>query len=111
MDEPARARVTPGYYDPLPVGRFYGWYSHAWSGYYEPPRVHPYEVYISETTLHDVARNEVVWTGTVKTTDPDNIHEAIEQYVETVMEALEEKNVLRAATGGASSKEKISAAF
>lgn len=34
---------------------------------------------------------KVVWTGTIRTIDPDNVNEAIENYVETVVEALKEK--------------------
>jgi hypothetical protein len=91
-----RTEVSPGYYDPYPAFGLYGWYSSAWySGFYTPPRVYRYPVYFSETTLYDVIKDEVVWTGTIRTIDPDNVNQAIENYVQSVVAALKEKNILR----------------
>jgi hypothetical protein len=90
-----RSEITPGYYDPFPAFGLYGWYSSAWYGFYTPPRVYNYPVYYSETTLHDIARNEIVWTGTIRTIDPENISAAIRDYVKTVIDALTEKKLLR----------------
>lgn len=86
--------VTPGYYDVPPPFGFYGWYSHAWNGYYEPPRVYQYEVYISETSLYDMIKNEVVWTGSLETRAPGNIRDEIKKYAETVIQALRENHLL-----------------
>jgi hypothetical protein len=44
--------------------------------------------------LYDVARNDLAWTGTVKTTDPANVQIAIKSYVQTVMKALAAQNLL-----------------
>ena len=91
-----RAEVSPGYYDSFPAFGLYGWYSSAWyGGFYTPPRVYLYPVFFSETTMYDVARDEVIWTGTIRTIDPENVNNAIEDYVETVVAALKEKNLLR----------------
>jgi hypothetical protein len=87
--------VFPGYYDPYPAYGLYGWYSSAWyGGFYTPPRVYTYPVYYSETTLCDVEKDEIVWTGTIRTIDPENLDEAIEDYVNAVIEALKEKHLL-----------------
>ncbi len=91
--------ITPGYYEPPPFG-FYGWYSHAWTGYYEPPRVRQYDVYVSETSLYDMVKNEVVWTGTLETTAPGNIREEIKRYAETVIQALRQNHLLPPAPVG-----------
>jgi hypothetical protein len=91
-----RVQISPGYRAPVHPFGFYGWYSHAWTGYYEPPHVYPHDVYISETTLHDVRRNEVIWSGTVRTPDPDDVQEAIEEYVQTVMRELDDRDILNA---------------
>lgn len=61
---------------------------------YGPRSVRHYDVYTSEATLYDVAKNEVVWTGTLKTVQPDNFSAAIKKYVETVVKALKEKKLL-----------------
>jgi hypothetical protein len=91
-----RTQVSPGFYDPYPAVGLYGWYSSAWyGGFYAPPRVYRYPVYFTETTLYDVGKDEVVWTGTIRTIDPENVNQAIENYVETVLAALKEQNILR----------------
>jgi uncharacterized protein DUF4136 len=91
-----KTEVSPGYYTPAPgVGwGFYPWYSAAWLGYYEPPRVYQYDVYISETSLYDVKRNQLVWSGTVQTKAPRDLNKEIQRYVETVIKALKKEQVL-----------------
>jgi hypothetical protein len=51
-------------------------------------------VYTSETTLYDLRKNEVVWTGTIQSSQPENTQAAIKKYVEAVMKALDEKRLL-----------------
>jgi hypothetical protein len=93
-----KTEVSPGFYQPAPAFSygFYGGYSAAWLGYYEPPRVYQYDVYISETSLYHMPKNQLVWTGTVETTDPGDINKEIERYVDTVIDALKSKNILAA---------------
>ena len=91
-----KTEVSPGFYQPAPaIGYgFYGGYSSAWLGYYEPPRIYEYEVYISETSLYDVTKNQMVWTGTAETTDPGDIGNEIKRYVDIVIDALKSKKIL-----------------
>jgi hypothetical protein len=91
-----KTEVSPGFYQPAPAVSygFYRGYSSAWLGYYEPPRIYQYDVYVSETSLYDVNRNQLVWTGTVETTDPSDIGNEIRRYVDIVTEALKNKNIL-----------------
>jgi hypothetical protein len=37
----------------------------------------------------------VVWTGTIKTTEPENTRTEIKTYVEAIMNALRDKNLIR----------------
>ena len=90
-----RAQITPGYYNAYPVYGFYRWYSSAWTGFYEPPRVYNYDVYTSETSLYDLNRDRMVWGGTVQTTDPGDIRKEIKNYVHIVIAALKENGLLR----------------
>ncbi len=90
-----KTQVTPGYYDPYPG--FYHWYSMGWSGFYEPPQIYEYDVYTSETSLYDLNRDQLIWAGTVQTTNTENIPETIKNYVKTVIDALKKKNLLPAA--------------
>lgn len=92
-----KTEVSPGFYQPAPFG-FYGGYSAAWRGYYEPPRVYQYDVYISETSLYDM--NQLVWAGTVETTAPEDINKEIQRYVNTVIDALKSKNLLPSSKTG-----------
>jgi hypothetical protein len=85
-----------GYYYPPILGfGFYRGYAAAWLGYYEPATVYPYDVFISETSLYDTAKNQLIWSGTVETL-PQSISKDISRYVETVIQALKGKNLLAA---------------
>ena len=68
----------------------------SWSGLPGAATASRYTEYTSEATLYDVAKNELVWTGTIKTTDPENVQTAIRSYVDSVMKALEAQNLLPA---------------
>jgi hypothetical protein len=90
-----RTEVAPGYYSLFPGFGVYGWSSFGWHGLYEPPRFYGHEVYTAETTLYDVSKNEIVWTGTVRTEEPHDVDKAIKGYVESVTKALRERKVLK----------------
>jgi len=94
-----KAEYIPGTYGPYPGFGFYRWYSSAWVGFYEPPRLHFYDIYISETSLHDVRNDRLVWSGIAKTTQLGDIRQETKEYVEVVIAALREKNLLAIATG------------
>jgi hypothetical protein len=89
-----KAEYIPGSYGPYPGFGFYRWYSSAWVGFYEPPRLHYYDIYTSETSLHDVRNDRLVWSGIAKTTQLGDIRQETKEYVEVVIAALREKNLL-----------------
>lgn len=92
-----RVDYRPGYYYPYTSFGFFGpHFGASWYGLYGPS-YYQYNVYSSETTLYDVSKGEVVWTGTVRTYDPDNVNTTIKDYVHIVLKALEEKQLLRSA--------------
>jgi hypothetical protein len=66
----------------------------AWSGLPGGTSAYRYNEYTSETVLYDLAKNELVWSGTAKTTEPENVQSAIRSYVEAVIKALEAQNLL-----------------
>ncbi|HEY6199291.1 MAG TPA: hypothetical protein VI231_11825 [Candidatus Binatia bacterium] len=90
-----KVEYRPGYYYPYTSFGFFG--PHFGASWYGPygPSVYQYNVYSSESTLYDVAKGEIVWTGTVRNYDPDNVNVAIKNYVQIVLKALEEKGLLR----------------
>ena len=68
----------------------------SWSGPAGSPSVSRYTEYTSETALYDVAKNELVWSATIKTTEPENVQTAIKSYVAAVIKALDAQNLLPA---------------
>ena len=48
----------------------------------------------TETVLHDLVKNEVVWTGTIITTDQRNAQAAIQSYVQAVTKSLVAQNLV-----------------
>ena len=89
-----KTELSPSYFPTPAFGIFGRNVSATWGGWYGAPRVYRYEEYTSEATLHDLAKNEVVWTGTLRTTAPENVNVAIKAYVQNVIKALKEKNLL-----------------
>ena len=95
-----RTDESPGYFQPYFGFGYYRWYHPGWYGgdYYTAPNVYQYPVYYSETTLYIAAKNEIVWTGTIRTIDPENVKQAIEDYVATVVSALKVNHFLPGTT-------------
>ena len=91
-----KTEVSPNYFPTPAFGIFGRNVSATWYGWYGAPRVYRYEEYTSEATLNDLRKTEVVWTGTLKTTAPENVDTAIKTYVQNVIRALREKNLLGA---------------
>lgn len=96
-----KTEYGPSYF-PIPWFGYYGpHFGASWYGGYGAPSVVHYNEYTSETTLYDIAKNEVVWSSTIRSTDPDdNVQKAIKSYVTTVIRALNEKNLLAKPTQG-----------
>jgi hypothetical protein len=91
-----KTEVSPNYFPTPAFGIFGRNVSATWGGWYGAPRIYRYEEYTSEATLNDLRKNEVVWTGTLRTAAPENVDTAIKTYVQNVIKALKEKNLLGA---------------
>jgi hypothetical protein len=90
-----KMHVTSGHYRPAPYMDFYGWYSTAWMGFYDPPIVYQYDLYTSETSLYAMPENKVVWSGTARTAAPgSDIHKEIADYARVMIKAMKEAGVL-----------------
>src|SRR5438093_13495136 len=89
-----KSEVGSSYY-PVQVFGIFGSHGGAtWSGPYGGPSVSGYNAYTSEVKLYDISKNEMVWSGTVKTTQPEETSAVVKNYVETVVKAINEKNLL-----------------
>jgi len=87
-----RTKYGPAF--PLSLGVYGANVGAAWSPPIGAPNVDHYNEYTSETVLYDVGKNELVWSGTIKTTEPENARTAIKSYIETVIKSLEAQNLL-----------------
>jgi hypothetical protein len=90
-----KTQLGPSYFPYTSFGIFGSHGGASWHGLGGAPSVYRYNEYVSETTLYDVIKNEVVWTGTIKSMEPESVRTAIKSYVEAVMKALDDKNLIR----------------
>ena len=91
-----KTEYGPSYYPVPSIGIFGSNVGAVWQGSYGSPSVTRYTEYTSEATLYDLAKDEMVWTGTLRTAEQENLNTAVKLYVETVINALKEKNLLGA---------------
>lgn len=84
----------PGFYPFGVFGVFGGNFGASWGVPFGRPTRREWNEYTSETTLYDVTKDQVVWTGTLKSGEPDDLNAAIKSYVGVVVKALEEKNLI-----------------
>jgi len=96
-----KTEYGPSYF-PVPWFGYFGpHFGASWYGGYGLPTVYRYNEYTPEATLYDIAKNEVVWSGTLRTIEPDNVQSAIKSYVSAITRALIEKNLLANSNPGA----------
>jgi len=91
----AKTKVEPRYGPSTSFGIFGSHGGVSWSGLSGGPTVSRYTEYTTETSLLDLTKDEVVWTGTVKTRESESIRTTIKSYVDAVMKALDEQNLVR----------------
>jgi len=94
-----KSEYGPSYFPYTSFGIFGSHVGATWHGLGGAPRVRRYNEYVSETTLHDLGKNDVVWTGTIKTTEGESAGATIQSYVQAVIKALQDNNLIR--KGGA----------
>ena len=91
-----KTEYGPSYYPTPSIGIFGGHVAGVWQVPYGAPNVTRYTEYTSEATLYDLAKDEIVWTATLRTSELENLNTAVKLYVESVINALKEKNLLGA---------------
>lgn len=72
---------------------YYGAYSGAWVGYYEPTTVQQYDYIVAETTLFVGDNPQPVWTGTTRTMESKDIRAATEGFAKPVIGALKKEGL------------------
>ena len=79
---------------PLRYPYYYGYYSSAWVGYYDPPMVYQYELVTAETTVFIRGRAEPVWSGTTETFAPEDLRKETIGFAKVVMDALASEGLI-----------------
>ena len=76
-----KTEYGPSYYPTPSIGIFGGNVAGVWQVPYGAPSVTRYTEYTSETTLYDLAKDEIVWTATLRTSERENLNSAVKLYV------------------------------
>jgi hypothetical protein len=87
-------QIYPGTYAGPPYMGFYGFYSSAWIGYYDPPQIYTYDVVTSETSLLEPKSNQLIWSGTSETFSPDDVKKDTREYAAVIIKALAKDGLL-----------------
>lgn len=89
-----KTEVSPGMYRPAVGMGFYGWYSSAWMGYYEPPTVYQYDVVTAETSLYSPPQSKLVWSGTTETFSPKDVKKETAGFARVIIDALKKQGIV-----------------
>lgn len=101
VEKETQMYVTPypglygtGYYPyPRPYYGFYGYYSWAWAGYYEP-QIYSYDVFTAETNLFDTANDALIWSGTTQTYPTRNVQKDARDFANVIVKALSTSHII-----------------
>jgi len=80
-------QVSPAY---RPAG-FYGGYSYAWGGFYDPAAVTTTDTIVLETSLYGVDNSGLLWSGTTQTFAPTSIKENTPGFAKIIIGALQKQ--------------------
>jgi hypothetical protein len=87
-------QIYPGTYAGPPFMGFYGFYSSAWVGFYDPPQVYTYDVVTSETSLIDAKVDRVIWSGTTETFSPREVRKDTQEFASLIIKALADQGLI-----------------
>ena len=89
-----QTQIYPGTYAGAPYMGFYGFYSSAWIGFYEPPQIYTYDVVTSETSLFEAKSNRLVWSGTTETFSPRDMRKDTQEFASVIIKALADQGLI-----------------
>jgi len=89
-----QTQYYPGTYVGPRLGGFYGFYSTAWIGFYDPPQVYTYDVVTSETSLFEAKSNRLLWSGTSETFSPRDVKKDTSEFASVIIRALAEQGLV-----------------
>jgi len=89
-----QTQYYPGTYVGPPFMGFYGFYSSAWIGFYDPPQVYTYDVVTSETSLFQAKSNRLLWSGTSETFSPSDVRKDANEFASVIIKALAKEGLV-----------------
>jgi hypothetical protein len=89
-----QTQIYPGTYAGPPFMGFYGFYSSAWIGFYDPPQVYTYDVVTSETSLFEAKSNRLIWSGTTETFSPRDVRKDAQELASVIIEGLAQQGLI-----------------
>ena len=84
-----------GYYRGGYYGGLYSYYPHVNTYVHNPGYYTTHETYTLETSLYDVASEELVWTARSRTFSPESIDEIIVDLTKLLIKDLSDKNLIK----------------
>jgi hypothetical protein len=88
-----QTQVSPTYPAARPSG-FYGGYSGAWTGYYEPATVYQYDIVTLESSLYSPAQQKLVWSATTESFAPTDLKKEIASFSDIIIGALRKQKIV-----------------
>jgi len=80
-------QVTPANPPTMGMG-FYGGYTGAWGGFYDPPVVTQTDTLVLETNLYGVDASRLLWSGTTDTFAPTNMKQEMPDFAKLIIGQL-----------------------
>jgi hypothetical protein len=90
-----QTQIYPGAYMGPPYLGFYGFYSSAWMGFYDPPQVYTYDVVTWEVNLFDSRTDRLVWAGTTETFSPRSFAKDASEFAKIIIKELADKKLIQ----------------
>ncbi len=84
-----------GYYRGGHYGGLYSYYPHVNTYVHNPGYYSTHETYTIETSLYDVASEELVWTARSRTFSPESVDEVIVDLTKLLIKDLADKNLIK----------------
>lgn len=84
-----------GYYRSGYYGGMYTYYPHVYGYVNDPGYYTTHETYTLETSLYDVATEELVWTARTRTFSPESVDEVIVDLTKLLIKDLSDKNLIK----------------
>ena len=97
IDEKEHTRVTygtPGPYFTPYYSRFSGYWGFGWGAPYSPGEVTTTTVLRVETLVYSLERDELLWAGTSRTSDPSNVARLVTEVADAAAKQMTKQGVL-----------------